>query len=97
TSASALTKTRMASAFADEVTSPSSRSTPGGLATTRTFIPSFRFIFFAGLIDDRPPFVNWRPHGVRPRRARIHGLPHMDCAGQTSSRSQHSRLENPLE
>ena len=54
-------ETRMPSAFADEVTSTSSRSTPGGLATTRTFIPSFRFIFFASLIDDRPPFVSWRP------------------------------------
>src|SRR5881396_3505054 len=35
------------------------------------------------------------PHGVRPRRARIHGLPHMDCAGQTSSRSRYSRAQEP--
>src|SRR5712692_3227778 len=54
TSASVLTKTRMAPALADVVTTTSSRFTPGGFSTTRTFIPSFRFIFSARLIRCSP-------------------------------------------
>lgn len=50
TSASVLTKTRIASAFADHVTTTSSRLMPAGFPMTRTFIPSFRFSFCASLI-----------------------------------------------
>src|SRR3989442_2992413 len=54
TSATVLTKTRIASACADDVTTTSSRSMPAGFPTTRTFIPSFRFSFCASLIQPPP-------------------------------------------
>ena len=63
-----LTKTRIASGLADDVTTTSSRSTPTGLPTTRTIIPSFRFSFLASLVRSPPHtrFVAQTFAAVRP-------------------------------
>src|SRR5439155_4989924 len=63
-----LTKTRIASGLADDVRTTSSRSTPTGLPTTRTIIPSFRFSFLASLVRSPPHtrFVAQTFAAVRP-------------------------------
>src|SRR5262245_16952441 len=54
-SASVFANTITASAFADEVTATSDRSTPAGLPTTRAFMPLLRFSFCARPIG--PPLL----------------------------------------